>query len=76
MKADTPDSGKSQEEFEIEYNQEEVIIAFNYKYVLEGLKNMEEDFIKVGLNTNLSATVFRPNSENDYISLIMPVQIR
>ena len=37
---------------------------------------MKNDEVKIGLNTNLSATVFMPNSEEDYISLIMPVQIR
>lgn len=76
LKADTPDSGASEESFEIEYSSEDMIIAFNYKYVIDGLKNMDTDEVKIGLNTNLSATVFMPNSEEDYISLIMPVQIR
>lgn len=76
LKADTPDAGASEESFEIEYNSEDLLIAFNYKYVIDGLKNMDTDEVKIGLNTNLSATVFMPNSEEDYISLIMPVQIR
>lgn len=76
LKADTPDSGASEEEIDIEYNSENLLIAFNYKYVLEGLKKMDNDFVKIGMNTNLSATVFRPNNEEDYISLIMPVTIR
>ena len=76
LKADTPDAGASEESFEIEYNGEDITIAFNYKYVIEGLKNVEQDEIKIEMNTNLSPTVVRPNSEEDYISLIMPVQIR
>lgn len=76
LKADTPDAGASEESFDIEYNSEDLTIAFNYKYVIDGLKNMDTDEVKIGLNTNLSATVFMPNSEEDYISLIMPVQIR
>ncbi len=76
LKADTPDAGASEESFDIEYNYEDLTIAFNYKYVIDGLKNMDTDEVKIGLNTNLSATVFMPNSEEDYISLIMPVQIR
>lgn len=76
LKADTPDAGASEESFEIEYKGEDMTIAFNYKYVIEGLKNVEQDEIKMEMNTNLSPTVFRPNSEEDYISLIMPVQIR
>lgn len=76
LKADTPDAGASEESFAIDYKNEDMLIAFNYKYVIEGLKNMEQDEVKIEMNTNLSPTVFRPNSDEDYISLIMPVQIR
>ena len=63
LKADTPDAGASEESFEIEYNSEDLTIAFNYKYVIDGLKNMDTDEVKIGLNTNLSATVFMPNMD-------------
>ena len=76
LMADTPDSGKSEEELAINYTGEDLVIAFNYKYVLEALKNMECDEVNIGLNTSLSATVFRPNCEEDFVCLIMPVQIR
>ena len=76
LMADTPDSGKSEDELSINYTAEPLVIAFNYKYVLEALKNMDSDEVKIGLNTSLSATVFRPNNEEDFVCLIMPVQIR
>ena len=76
LSADTPDSGKSEENLDIDYSGEELAIAFNYKYVLEALKNIDSDIVKIGLNTSLSATMFRPNSEEDFVCLIMPVQIR
>ena len=46
------------------------------KDILEALKNIEADEVKFGLNTSLSATVLKPNSEEDFVCLIMPVQIR
>ena len=76
LTADTPDSGKSEESLDIDYIAEDLAIAFNYKYVLEALKNIEADEVKFGLNTSLSATVLKPNSEEDFVCLIMPVQIR
>lgn len=76
LSADTPDSGKSEDEIEIDYTHEELKIAFNYKYVLDSLKNMETTEVKIGLNSSLSATVLKPNNEEDYVCLIMPVQIR
>jgi len=76
LTADTPDSGKSEENLDIDYKHEDLTIAFNYKYVLEALKNIDADEVKIGLNTSLSATVLKPNSEEDFVCLIMPVQIR
>lgn len=76
LSADTPDSGTSEDEIKIDYKGETIKIAFNYRYVLDSLKNMETKEVKIGLNTSLSATVIKPNNEEDYICLIMPVQIR
>lgn len=76
LSADTPDSGKSEDEIDIVYNSENLDIAFNYKYVLEALKNMDCENVKIGLNTGLSATVLRPDCDDDFVCLIMPVQIR
>lgn len=76
LTADTPDSGKSEEQLNIDYDGEELSIAFNYKFVLEALKNIDCEEVNIGLNTPLSATVLRPNCEEDFVCLIMPVQIR
>lgn len=76
LMADTPDSGKSEEEMAINYTDEPLTIAFNYKFILEALKSMDCEEVKIGLNTSLSATVFKPNNDEDFICLVMPVQIR
>ena len=76
LTADSADSGKSEEEVEIIYTAEPLDIAFNYKFLLESLKKMNCETVKIGLNTSLSATVLKPESEEDFVCLIMPVQIR
>ena len=76
LTGDTPESGKSEEKIEINYISEPLLIAFNYKYVLDALKSIDSEEVKIGLNTGLSATVLRPNSDEDFVCLIMPVQIR
>lgn len=76
LSADTPDAGKSEDTIDIQYTDEELLIAFNYKFVLDALRIIESDEVIIGLNAPLSATVLRPNSEDDFICLIMPVQIR
>lgn len=76
LSADTQDAGKSEDKLDIQYTSEELLIAFNYKFVLDTLRIIESDEIIIGLNQSLSATVIRPNSDEDFICLIMPVQIR
>jgi len=76
LKADTPDFGDSMDLIDVEYTEEELVIAFNYKYILDALRIMDSEFIKIELGGSLSATLFRPDSEDDYLCLIMPVQIR
>lgn len=76
LSADTPDAGKSEDTIDIQYTDEELMIAFNYKFVLDVLRIIESDEVIIGLNAPLSATVLKPNSEDDFICLIMPVQIR
>ena len=76
LSADTPDAGKSEDKLEIQYTAEELLIAFNYRFVLDALRIIESDEVIIGLNASLSATVLKPNSEDDFVCLIMPVQIR
>lgn len=76
LSADTPDAGKSEDTIDIEYTDDDLLIAFNYRFVLDALRIIESDNVIIGLNAPLSATVLKPQSENDFICLIMPVQIR
>lgn len=76
LTADTPNSGKSEEEVEINYTAEPIDIAFNYKFLLEAMKKMNSENVIIGLNTSLSATVLKPDNDEDFVCLIMPVQIR
>lgn len=76
LKADTSDSGTSMDLIDVDYKYDELMIAFNYRYILESLKIMDSDKIKIDLNTSLSATLFKPQSDDNYICLVMPVQIR
>jgi len=76
LSADTPDSGKSEDKIDIQYTAEELLIAFNYKFVLDALKYIESENVVIGLNASLSATVLRPDDGDDFVCLIMPVQIK
>ena len=37
---------------------------------------MEEENVKIWLSTSLSATVFLPDKQDNYLCLIMPMEMR
>ena len=53
-----------------------MLTAFNYKYVLDGLKNMDSKNVEIEISDVLAASIFKPQDDNgDYICLIMPVKV-
>lgn len=76
LTAETPDSGACEDLIDAKFEDEELTIAFNYKYILDSIKIMESKNVKIGLGGSLSATIFRPDNKEDYLCLIMPIQIR
>jgi DNA polymerase-3 subunit beta len=75
ISANTPDMGEAKEEFEIPYNDEELQIAFNSKYVLDVLKNIGTDKMFVELTQPLNPGVFKPSDDQDYLCVIMPMRV-
>lgn len=75
--ADTPEAGRSKDYIDIEYEFDDMLTAFNYKYVLDGLKNMETKLIEIEISDVLAASIFKPqNDKSNYICLIMPVKVQ
>ena len=70
-----PNVGDAKDDLEIDYTStEELLIAFNYKYVIDCLKSMDAKEITFNLNGNLSAVLIK--GDNGYTHLIMPVQLK
>ena len=75
--ADAPEAGRSKDYIDIEYDFDEILTAFNYKYVLDALKNMEAKNVEIEISDTLAAAIFKPQDEKDnYICLIMPVKVQ
>ena len=75
--AETPEAGKSKDYIDIEYSYDDMLTAFNYKYVLDALKNMDTKNIEIAVSDVLAASIFKPcDDDNNYICLIMPVKVQ
>ncbi len=77
ISADAQDIGSANESIPVTYSGEKFDIAFNVRYLLEGLRVISCE--KVILKCNLSTTpaVFVPEDNlNSFTYLVMPVQVR
>ena len=75
--ADTPEAGRSKDYIDVEYNFDDMLTAFNYKYMLDGLKNMDSKNIEIEISDVLAASILKPQDDkSDYICLIMPVKVQ
>ena len=72
-----PELGESSDVVDIDFKEEEPIkIAFNCKYILDVLRNYESEKIKIELKPTLAPALFKPENNEKYLALIMPIQIK
>ena len=74
---DAQDIGMGSESLSASINGESFQIAFNVRYLLDGLKVIDSNLIKLSCNAPTTPAVFSPvNSDVNYTYLVMPIQIR
>ena len=77
ISADAQDVGRGSESLAATLQGDAVQIAFNVRYLLDGLKVMVSDRVVLHCNAPTTPAVLRPEGENDGLTyLVMPVQIR
>lgn len=68
--------GHVNEQVDIEKEGDDVKIAFNAKYLLEGIRALDVDRIHLYLNGTLNPMVIRPEEdEESYLYLVLPVRV-
>jgi DNA polymerase III subunit beta len=75
IEAKTPELGEAEEEIAIESSKNEnVSVGISAQFMLESLREMDSDTVKVGLTTSMSPVMITPDGVEEYISIIMPIQ--
>jgi DNA polymerase-3 subunit beta len=69
------DIGENKSQIEAKIEGKEVEIAFNYRYILDGLNNIFSDKVVLGLNNSSNPVVIRPVGDTSYIYLVMPIKV-
>lgn len=76
LSVDTPDVGNAKQVISAEITGEDIDIAFNIKYLTDGIKAIPSPEIKMQLNEWNQPVIFTPLSGSQITYLVMPVQIR
>jgi DNA polymerase-3 subunit beta len=72
----TPDLGEAEDELPVEFNGTPIEIGFNANYLLEVLRYMSTDDVKVSLSAPERPATLEPvGGEGDYICLVMPLRL-
>lgn len=53
----------------------EMMINFNYKYILDGLNNIPSSKIFIGVNNENQAVILKGVGDNSYLYIVMPLKI-
>jgi len=78
LSARTQDIGEAQEEIEVQYGGDEIVMGFNAQYLGELLRNMSSDEALVSLSSPLNAGLVEPVGQGEgenYLCLIMPLRL-
>ncbi len=75
LSAVAQDVGSAQETLQCEGTGEDVEIAFNYAYVLEGLNSVDTDKVFLEVQSSMKPGIFKADEGENFLYLVMPVRI-
>ena len=70
-----PAMGGAVEEIPIEYDGEDIDIALNYHYLMDCLKEVVSETVKIDFENAERVVTVRGKDDRNYINLIMPMKI-
>jgi DNA polymerase III subunit beta len=76
LSVEAPDVATGRESLPAQISGDDLDIAFNVKYLLDGLKAIDSSEIQLKLNNSTSPAIITPIGATQMTYLIMPVQIR
>ena len=76
ISADAQDIGNAKELLPVSFSGEQIDIAFNVRYLLEGLRVISSENILLKCNLPTTPAVLVPDDDSSFTYLVMPVQVR
>lgn len=75
IESDAPDMGHAEESLPIQYQGEPMSIGVSAAYLAEVLKHITTDTVRIDMNAPDRALMFRPEADDSFIALLMPLRL-
>ena len=68
------DVGENIAQLEAEGEGKEASVAFNWRYLVDGLNNISSEKVLCGLNNETASAILKPVGAEDYVYVVMPIR--
>ncbi len=75
ISSNNPEIGQAKEDLEVKYQEEEIEMNFNARYILDIINTIDEEEIEFELFNQASATIIRPRIDKNYTCIVMPIRL-
>lgn len=71
----SPEVGEARELVPLDYSGDPIELGFNARYLMDVLEAITQDKLQIGLIDELSPAVLKPEGDEVYLSVIMPMRV-
>jgi DNA polymerase-3 subunit beta len=71
----SPEVGEAKETIALDYAGDPIELGFNARYLMDVLEVISQERVQIGLIDELSPAVLRPEGDEVYLSVIMPMRV-
>ncbi|MGH7891680.1 MAG: DNA polymerase III subunit beta, partial [Thermodesulfobacteriota bacterium] len=71
----SPEIGEAKETVPLDYSGDPIELGFNARYLMDVLEVITGERVQIGLIDELSPAVLRPEGDEVYLSVIMPMRV-
>lgn len=75
LSAANEDSGRAEEELEVDYSGRSIDIGFNSRYLIDVAQQIDTDEAQIALSDGDSPIIIRPNNDNSSLFVLMPLRV-
>ena len=75
ISSNTPDVGKAQEDIEVRVEGDAIPVAFNAKFLMDALSNIDAPDVHFDLTGPLSPGALHPTDNSEYVYVLAPVRV-